>query len=241
MKAHSDAKLGVQGGGSGTGLTQVAAGAVDIGDSDLFAAEKLPADQASALVDHQVCITGFAAVVNADVAVKSLTSDQLIAIFTGKTTNWKDVGGKDEKIVILNRPTSSGTRATFKKYALNGQDEAQGVALTEDASGTVAKTVDSTPGSISYLALSYINSSANTYKNVKMLQFNGIDATAANIQSGKYPIWSIEHMYTKGEATGTAKDFLAYMMSSDFSQYVTQLGYIPSSAMDQTVLASRTK
>ena len=167
-----------------------------------FAADKLTAAQAATLVDHKVCVVGFATVVNSDVTVKSLTSDQLISIFTGKITNWKDVGGKDESIVIINRPTSSGTRFTFDKYALNGAQEATGQALTQDASGTVAQTVDQTPGSISYLALSYINSSSDTYKNVKALQFNGIDANTANITSGKYPIWSYEHMYTNGQPTG---------------------------------------
>ncbi|MDP4093877.1 MAG: phosphate ABC transporter substrate-binding protein [Bacillota bacterium] len=226
MAKNSDAQIQVQGGGSGTGLTQVSTGAADIGDSDLFAEEKLPADQAKGLTDHKVCVVGFAAVVNSDVTVDSLTQQQLIDVFTGKVTNWKDLGGADEAITIINRPTSSGTRATFKKYALKGAEEATGKALNEDSSGTVRQMVAQTKGSISYLALSYIDSS------IKALKFEGVEANADNITSGKYPIWSYEHMYTKGDATGLAKAFLDYMMSDDVQKtLVSKLKFISISDM----------
>lgn len=226
MEKNKNAKVQVQGGGSGTGLTQVQQGGADIGNSDIYADEKLTADQAKELVDHQVCVVGFATVVNSKVKVDNLTKQQLVDIFTGKITNWKDVGGDDKKIVIVNRPKSSGTRATFKKYGLSGAEEAEGMALTEDASGTVRKAVADTDGAISYLALSYVD---NT---VKSLKLDGVDANVANIKSGKYPIWSYEHMYTKGEAKGVAKAFIDYMMTDkDAQKLVVDLGYIPTSEM----------
>lgn len=228
MGKNPDAQVQVQGGGSGTGLTQVAGGQCDIGNSDVFAAEKLPADQASQLVDNKVCVVGFATVVNPDVKVDSLTKQQLIDVFTGKITNWKDLGGDDMKIVIINRPDSSGTRATFKKYALDGAEEAQGLALTEDQSGTVKKAVADTEGSISYLAFSYLDST------VKALKYEGTDPTVANVESGKYPIWSYEHMYTKGEANELSKAFIDYMMSDEFKSTISELGYIPNSDMQVT-------
>lgn len=89
----------------------------------MAAEDKLDETAAKELVDHQVCVVTMAPIVNKDVAeagVKSLTKEQLISIFTGKTTNWKDVGGPDEDIVLVTRPESSGTRATFQKYALDG-------------------------------------------------------------------------------------------------------------------------
>lgn len=225
MEKNSDAKIQVQGGGSGTGLTQVAQGACEIGNSDVFAEEKLPADQAGTLVDHRVCVVGFATVVNPKVSVDNLSSQQLIDIFTGKTTNWKDVGGADMKIIVLNRPASSGTRATFKKYALNGAEEAEGVALTEESSGAIKKALADNEGSISYLALSYVDS------DVKVLKYENVEPTVDNVKSGKYPIWSYEHMYTKGEATGAAKAFIDYMMGDEFKPTITEMGYIANSEM----------
>ncbi len=227
MQKDANAKISVQAGGSGTGLAQIAQGSIDIGNSDLFASGKLTAAQAAGLVDHQVCVVGFATVVNPGVTVDNLTKQQLQQIFTGKITNWKDAGGSDQTITVINRPTSSGTRATFKKYALDGQEEAQGLALTQDSSGAVAKAVAGTPGSISYLALSYASSN-NT---VKMLKLDGVDPTNDNITTGKYPIWSYEHMYTKGDPQGLTKAFIAYMSSADVKPLIQQLGYIVGSDM----------
>lgn len=225
MAKNPGARILVQGGGSGTGLAQVAQGGCDIGNSDIFAEEKAGID-AKALVDHKVAVVGFAVVVNKAVTVKNLTQQQLIDIYSGKITNWKEVGGPNMNIVLVNRPKSSGTRATFKKYALKGIEEAAGVALTEDSSGTVRKTIAETRGAIGYLALSYIDSS------VRALNFNGVAPTKANITNGKYPIWSYEHMYTKGKPTGLKKEFLDYMVSSEVQKaLVPKLGYIPVSEM----------
>ena len=225
MAKNPTAKILVQGGGSGTGLAQVAQGGANIGNSDIFAEEKSDID-AKQLVDHKVCVVGFTAVVNPKVTVTNLTQKQMIDIYSGKITNWKEVGGSDMKIVIINRPKSSGTRATFKKYALNGIEEVAGISLTEDSSGTVRKTIAETPGAIGYLALSYVDAT------VHALNFNGESGTVSNITAGKYPIWSYEHMYTKGEATGLTKEFLDYMMSPEVQgKLVSALGYIPVSEM----------
>ena len=228
---NTKATILVQPGGSGTGLKDAAAGNVEIGNSDVLAEEKLSATDAKTLVDHKVCVVGFATVVNEKVTVTNLTKEQLIDIFIGKITNWKDIkGGSDMKIVVLNRPTSSGTRATFKKYALDGKDEAQGTALTADSSGTVSKTLKSTAGSISYLASSFLNNNANK-QGLRILQFGGVDMTPETIASGKYNIWSYEHMYTKGEATGLTKAYIDYITGADFKATVTKLGYIPIADM----------
>ncbi|GIP44271.1 phosphate-binding protein [Paenibacillus sp. J45TS6] len=226
VEGNEEITVQVQGGGSGTGLTQVADKQADIGNSDVFAEEKLDAEQAKNLVDHQVAVVGMSVVANKNVGVDDLTQQQLVDIFTGKITNWKEVGGADQKIVIVNRPASSGTRATFEKYAL-GQSapELQG-SIQEDSSGTVKKIITETPGAIGYLALSYLDDS------IAAIKYNGVEATVENIQTGEYAVWAYEHMYTNGEPNEVVKAFLDYMLSDDIQKtYVVDLGYIPVSDM----------
>jgi len=222
MAKNPGSKISVQAGGSGQGLTQVYQGAVNIGNSDVYAEEKLKPEEAKELKDHVVCVVGIAVVVNPNVKVDNLTSQQLIDIFTGKITNWKDVGGDDMKITLINRPSNSGTRATFKKYALKGADEAEGMALKEDQSGTVKQTVSQTEGAISYLAFSYLD------EKTKPLKIDGIEPTSENVSNGTYPVWAYEHMYTKGEATGLTKSFIDYILSEEVQDnLVTKLKFIP--------------
>ena len=114
------AEVGAQAGGSGTGLTQVLDGTVDIGNSDVFAEEKLDAAKAKELVDHKVVAQGFGIVVSKSLGIDNLTSAQIKGIFSGKVTNWKDVGGADKEILLIHRTAGSGTRATFEKTILGG-------------------------------------------------------------------------------------------------------------------------
>ncbi|QTH39818.1 phosphate ABC transporter substrate-binding protein [Cohnella sp. LGH] len=226
MDGNKGVSIQVQAGGSGTGLTQVSEGQSDIGNSDVFAEEKLDADKAAELVDHQVAVVGMAAVVHPEVGVDNLTKQQLVDIFTGKVTNWKDLGGSDQKIQIINRPSSSGTRATFEKYALGQKSEDLQGSIQEDSSGTVRKLVGETPGAIGYLALSYLDES------IKVLKYEGVEATVDNVANGTYPVWAYEHMYTKGEPSELAKAFLDYMLSDEIQNAdVVELGYIPASKM----------
>ncbi len=231
MDKHSGVTIQVQGGGSGTGLTQVSEGQADIGNSDVYAEEKLEADKAAELVDHQVAVVAMATVVNPDIKVDNLTKQQLIDIYTGKVTNWSEVGGDDLKIAIINRPSSSGTRATFETYALGQKTEDLQGSVQEDSSGNVRKIIGETPGAIGYLALSYLNDT------VKTVSYEGVAPTEENVANGTYPVWAYEHMYTKGEPNELAKAFLDFMMSPEIQDEngpVVQLGYIPISNMQVT-------
>ncbi|WP_097025575.1 phosphate ABC transporter substrate-binding protein [Clostridium peptidivorans] len=222
---NPDATINVQGGGSGTGLNQVAEGSVEIGNSDVTAESKLKDKEiAKQLVDHKVAAIGFSIVTHKDVKVDSLTKEQVQGIFEGKYTNWNQVGGQDLPIQVVNRPKSSGTRATFIETIMNGKNEKEGLGTTQDSSGTVEKTITSTPGSISYLALSYLTEEKR--QNLKLIKIDNVEATKENIVAKKYPFWSYEHMYTKGEATGLTKAFIDYMMSDENKAVVEKLGYI---------------
>lgn len=225
-KAHPDTYVNVQGGGSGTGLAQIQAGAVDIGNSDLFAEEKSGID-ASKIVDHKVAVVGITPVVNKDVHVSSLTLAQLRDIFLGKITNWKEVGGQDLPIVLLNRAQGSGTRLTFEQLVLQGQQPKN--AQEQDSSGMVRKIVENTAGAISYLAFSYVD------KSVKTVKINNIEPTQKNVTTNAWPIWSYEHMYTTLKAKADVKDFMKFMQSDEVqNNVVNKMGYIAIKDMKVT-------
>jgi phosphate transport system substrate-binding protein len=221
----SGASVNVQGGGSGTGLTQVAGGGFDIGNSDVKAEDKLDATAAATLVDHVVVKQGWIMVNNKDITgVTNLTTDQAKQIWTGQITNWKDVGGPDEKITLIIRPESSGTRATFKKIVLGGATEASGT-VTEDSNGAVTNAVISTPGATSVIGFAYYQDNKDKLVG---LQLDGVDATLDNMSNGTYKLAADGNMYTKGDPTGLTKAFLDYMLSPAVQDtIVPQLFYAP--------------
>ena len=226
QEKNPNADITVQGGGSGTGLSQVQAKAVAIGNSDIFAEAQSGID-ADKLVDHKVGVVGMTPVVNKDCGVSDVTMEELQKIFTGEITNWKELGGKDEAISVVNRAKGSGTRATFENAVLNGKEAVK--AQEQDSNGTVQKIVAQTPGAISYLAFSYVDDT------LQALSIDGVKPTDKNVASNAWKIWSYEHMYTYGKPTGVAKKFLRYMQSPAVQRsLVKKLGYISINDMNVT-------
>lgn len=224
MDENSKADITVNAGGSGTGLSEVSEGTVNIGNSDVFAEEKegIPADE---LVDHKIAVVGMTAAVNPGVGIKDISKEDLIKVFTGEIKNWKELGGADVAVTLVNRPDSSGTRATFVKYALDGATPAEGI--TEDSSNTVKKIIAETEGAIGYEAFSYFSDDSIT-----KLSIDGVEATDENVANGTFPVWAYEHSYTKGEPTGLAKTFIDYMLSDDIQNtIVPEQGYIAATKM----------
>ncbi len=220
---HPGRFINVQGGGSGTGLSQVQAGAVEIGNSDVFAEEKSGID-ASQLVGHKVAAVGITPIVNQGVGITNISMENLRRVFLGEVTNWQEIGGNDIAIVLLNRAAGSGTRNTFERWVLQGETAKQ--SQEQDSTGMVRQIVADTPGAISYLAFSYVN------ETVAVLSIDGVTPTDENVMTNDWVIWSYEHMYTKGEPTGLAKDFIEYILSDDVqTNIVGKLGYIPVSKL----------
>jgi len=235
-------RITVSGGGSSSGLGMVQANLVQIGMSDIFAEEQrdpVPVMQtgpsvridAAQLTDFQLVVQGFAVVTNGKGAPDSLTQDQLIAVFTGKTQNFRDVGGPDSGVTVVTREKGSGSRATFERYGLNGH-VTTGREFTSN--GDLATFVTQTPGAIGYVGLATL--AAN--KNLKLVLLDGREPSVENISDNSYPLWSYGHLYTKavpaGMATAQAKTltqaFLDYLLSDDVqTTLVPQLGYIPVS------------
>lgn len=229
MSHCQGATVTVNGGGSGTGLSQVSQGAVDIGASDVLASTKLATPVADTLVDHVVARQGWIVVTNKDVTgVTNLTTQQNIDIWTGKDTNWSEVGGPNLPIVLIFRPQSSGTRATFKALVLGGATEATGgQTLTEDSNGAVTTAVTKTNGAVSVIGFSYYNDPANKPL-LNGLQLDGVDATIANVGSGTYKLAADGNLYTKGQPSGLTAAFLDFMKGLEVQgTIIPKLSYGP--------------
>lgn len=217
----------VSAGGSKKGLSDVASGAVHVGNSDIFAPEDM-----KGLVDHKVAVVGFAAMANKGAfneKVSAISKDDLAKVFSGKITNWKDLGGQSQPIVVINRAAGSGTRTVFGKIVLGGDNFVE--SQTEDNSGALVAKLKQSKGAISYLALSFKDDALLT---VSLKDDGGVvEPTVENITAGTYPIWSYEHMFTKGEPTGTTKAFIDYVLSPDFQNEVlpSVKGFIPVTKM----------
>lgn len=217
--AHPSSNIVVQGGGSGTGLSQVQAGAVEIGTSDVFA-ETQKGINAKKLKNHLIAVVGIVPIVNKNVGIKNLSTEQLRKIFTGKITNWKQVGGKDEPITVINRSKGSGTRTSFESIVLKGHKPIR--SQEQDSNGTVKKIVSSTPGTISYISFPYAND-----KRIQKLEIDHIKPTNKNITTDKWQLWSYEHMYTKGKPTKKVAAFINYMLGKKVQKdLIPKIGYL---------------
>ena len=226
QKANEGTTIEVQQVGSSAGITNTIDGTSQIGMSS----RDLKDEEKSELKEYQIAIDGIAVITNSANKVKDLTLQQVKDIYTGKITNWKEVGGPDESIVLVTRPTSSGTRATFQKYALDGNEEASNTSMETDDSGVLLQNVKDTKGAIGYVALSYLTGDAG----VATVAIDGAEPTLENTYAGKYPVWTFEHMYTKGEPDEVVSAFLDYIMSDEYGAKMESLGYGVSSKMTNT-------
>lgn len=228
MGKCSGANITVNGGGSSTGKANVEAGSVGIGNSDT------PASAAqSDLVDHQIAVVIFGVIVNSGTGVTNLTTAQIQGIYAGTYTNWNQVGGKNLPIVVVSRPTTSGTRATFAQYVLGKQEKVSGPShLTSDATGTVVTEVGQTAGAIGYAATGQVPSGGSAV----IVSIDGNAPTSANVQSNTYKFWNIEHMYTKGQPTQLEQALIDYMASKDGQAAASSLDFVVLSSMQPSAV-----
>lgn len=216
---HPQTSIIVQGGGSGTGLSQVQAGAVNIGSADIFA-DQQDGINAGKLNDNIVAVSGIVPIVNEHLGIKNLTMDQLQQIFTGQITNWQELGGPDLPITVINRAHGSGTRVAFEQTVLKPGMQAVN-AQEQDSNGTVKEIIKNTPGAISYIAFAYLNDQ------VQAINLDGVAPTAANVTTNKWQLWSYEHMYTQKHPSRATTEFIKYMQSKKVQKtLVTDAHYI---------------
>ncbi|MFP4979291.1 phosphate ABC transporter substrate-binding protein [Paenibacillus sp. CN-4] len=229
QKMHPKVKIAASGKGSVTGPQAVKKGIADIGACDWDASMDVPGFKAfDGQVANKVAVIPFATIVNKNVKVDNLTTEQLKGIFAGKITNWKEVGGQDADIVVITRAFGSGTRVNYQAKALDGGDIVKKEKNYKEtgSSGDMKTAVATTPGAIGYIDLVYVSG------DVKAVKFNGVEATTDNVINGSYKIWAYGYYMTKGQPTGATKAFIEYVQSKKFQQgSLKKLKFIPISAM----------
>ncbi len=204
--------------GSGAGLESLAAGKTDIGNASRALKD---GEKETGAVENEVAIDGIAVITHKDNTVDNLTSEQLTDIYTGKITNWKDLGGADEAIVVLGREAGSGTRGAFEEL-LKVDDQCK-YAQELDSTGGVLAKVASTPGSIGYVSLDVVDDT------VKALSLDDVAPTEENIVAGSYKLSRPFVMATMGtidEQNDLVKTWFGYVQSDEGKAVITAMGLI---------------
>ena len=235
MQKNPDSFISVTGGGSGTGFASLISGTCDIAASsrDITLKEiQLAAKKGIQAKEFKVALDGLAVVVSPSNPVRQLTLDQLAGIFTGRITNWKEVGGNDSRIVLLSREVNSGTHVYFKEHVLRKQDpkskeEFSPEALLLSSSQAIADEVVQNPSAIGYFGMGYIGKNHRALFIAKDAASEYIPPTVDNVISGRYPISRPLFMFTIAESRQEVKDFLDFVLSSEGQAVVSEVNFVP--------------
>ncbi|MDD6333947.1 MAG: phosphate ABC transporter substrate-binding protein [Clostridia bacterium] len=204
--------------GSGAGIESVTSGSVDIGNASRALSDK---EKSAGIEENIVAIDGIAMITDKNNKVTNVTKQQLTDIYTGKITNWKDLGGADEAIVVIGRESASGTRGAFEEL-LSVKDKCA-YAQELDSTGAVLAKVAATPGAIGYVSLDVVD------KTVIALKLDGVEATEANIKAGKYLLSRPFVMATKGAVSSQnelVQEWFNFVKSEDGKKVIKGVGLI---------------
>ena len=204
--------------GSGAGLESLAAGSVDIGNASRGLKDE---EKASGAVENIVAIDGIAVITNKSCSIKDVTSKDLAKIYTGEITDWAELGGEEQPIIVIGREAGSGTRDAFEEL-LEVKDVCA-YAQELDSTGAVLAKVAATPGAIGYVSLDVVDDT------VSELKIDGVEPTEEEILAGKYMLQRPFVMATKGEISGQnelVQAWFNYINSDDGKEVIKQVGLI---------------
>ena len=218
MEEYPDVTVTAEFVGSGAGIEAVTNGTADIGNSSRSLKDE---EKAAGVVENVVAIDGIAVCVDPANEVADLTKEQLTNIYNGTVTNWKEVGGADEPIIVIGREAGSGTRGAFEELV----DLVDGCKYANelDSTGAVIAKVASTPGAIGYASLDALDDS------VKALSLEGVEATAENIKAGNYFLSRPFVMATKGEISeqnDLVQAWFDFVLGDEGQQIASEVGLI---------------
>lgn len=229
MKSNSNVSIQVTGGGSGTGISALINGTTDICNASRpmkgSEREKLKQRYASLGVEIKVAKDGVSLYVHESNPIQELTIDQIKAIYTGLITNWKQVGGKDARIVVYGRENSSGTYVYFRDVVLKGQDYV-GTMQSMPGTAAVVNAVSKDINGIGYGGAAY-GKGIRYIKVKKDANTQAYEPTKENIKANLYPITRFLYMYVKSRPTGEVKKFIDWILSDKGQEIVSKVGYFP--------------
>ncbi|MHB0912992.1 MAG: phosphate ABC transporter substrate-binding protein [Armatimonadota bacterium] len=235
MAKHPETSISVSGGGSGTGISMLLNGTVDIANASREAKSKEISEgraQNKKLVATKIAKDGLAIIVHPSNNVKNLTMDQLNTIYSGKSDTWKEVGGESKgKIVAVGRDSSSGTYGFFQETVLGGGAYRKDM-LGQASNNAVAQAVAQSTDAIGYVGMAYAEKFGKAGK-VKIVSVSkkkgqpGMLPTDEMVKSGKYPLFRYLYCYTAGAPSGLAKQYLDFGLSPEGQKLVTKAGYLP--------------
>ncbi len=218
VESYPDVAIDVQSGGSSLGVKSAAEGTTPIGMASRVLKDS-ERDEYPDLIEHTIARDGIAIAVHTDVAFEGLSLDEVRQIFAGEIVNWSEVGGPDERIVVVSREEGSGTRGAFEEMVM-GDSLIADTVLLQQSNGMVRTTVATTPNAVGYLSFGYLDDS------VKTVAVDGVEPTVANAQSDAYPVVRPLNLLTLGEPTELAAAFLEFIFS-EAGQAVVAHDYIP--------------
>lgn len=226
MKENPGVNISVSGSGTGNGLKALADGGAQIANASRFIKDseiKLCMDKKVYPVPFAVALDCLVPVVHPSNPVKSLSRAQLRDIYSGKVTNWKDVGGNDHPVVVIGRDTSSGTYGTWQEMILDagGKTRVTARAQVAASSGAMLTAVRGNKNAIGYEGMGYVN------KSVKTVAVDGVPASAEAARNGKYPLARYLFMFTAGWPEGEILAFINYMHSPAGQKIVADTGFVP--------------
>jgi phosphate transport system substrate-binding protein len=222
MDQNADISISVQGGGSGVGIASLIDGTCNIADASRPIKDKeivTAKENGINPVANVVARDAIAVVLHPSNDIDGLTLDQIKAIYTGEISNWSDLGGANQEIVVISRDSSSGTFETFNELALD-DERVRPDALLQASNSAVATSVANTPGAIGYVGLGYVN------EKVKAIAVDETMPSKQTVNSGDYALARPLFMYTDGEPEGAVKEFLDFVMSAEGQKLVEENGYI---------------
>lgn len=208
--------------GSGNGAKSLINGSCDIADmSRSMKPQELAAAKAKGikLVAHVAALDGIAMVVHPSNPVRSLTKAQIADIYTGRVSNWRQVGGPNFPIVVIQRESNSGTQETFRELVLDKRKVVRS-AETQASNGAVKNRVSQTRGAIGFLGLGYVDSS------VKPIAVNKVMPSAATVKNNTYPLSRPLFMYTNGTPKGMVAKFIDLPKTPDGKRIIRELGFV---------------